>query len=242
MAAIETTNDDLIRIKLKLWHPGCWTTKVTEVTDAGLMGHGVYTAPDQPAKGRFRVYADSKAEVERLIEWTRESELTGSVLEVEQNGTAMARETTAPGNATREIFVESDPDKSIDEAFISRGFIYDGPTQIEDGEETWMLVAPHERRTVSTLLDEIREEKDADITVTHISTSDHAHSRPGTDTSPLSARQREIFRFARDRGYYEWPREASARELAAECDISKTTFLEHLRKAEAKLLESVDPT
>ncbi|WP_277543059.1 helix-turn-helix domain-containing protein [Haloarcula laminariae] len=205
------------------------------------MGHGVYTGPDQPAKGRFSVYADSIDEVERLIEWTRESNLTGSVMEVEQDGASMTREATAPGNATREIFVEFDPENSIDNAFISRGFVYDGPTQIENGQETWMLVAHHGRQTVSTLLDEIRDEEDADITVTHISTSDHAHRRPGADASGLSARQREIFHFARDNGYYEWPRESSARELAAECDISKTTFLEHLRKAEAKLLASVDP-
>jgi len=51
----------------------------------------------------------------------------------------------------------------------------------------------------------------------------------------LSERQREVFKLARRRGYYEWPREVSATELAEELDVSKATALEHLRKAEAKI-------
>jgi predicted DNA binding protein len=46
-----------------------------------------------------------------------------------------------------------------------------------------------------------------------------------------------VYEHARNAGYYEWPREASTRELADELDVSKTTLLEHLRKAEAKLLD-----
>jgi predicted DNA binding protein len=49
-----------------------------------------------------------------------------------------------------------------------------------------------------------------------------------------------VFLFAREHGYYEWPRNVTARELAEEFDITKTTFLEHLRKAESKLLTAVE--
>lgn len=52
----------------------------------------------------------------------------------------------------------------------------------------------------------------------------------------LSDRQAEVVNAALDGGYYEWPREADAETLAAELDISHTTFLEHLRKAERTLL------
>ena len=239
MADVTETIVEMLRLKLELRHPNCWTLEVTEATDAGLLGHGVYTGPDQLAKGGFTVYADSTAEIDRLIDLTRASPLTGSVLEIKQSRDLPSPEIAAPGNATREIFVEFDPQNSIDEAFISRGFVYDGPTRIRDGTETWVLVAHHDRRTAGTLLDEIRDEMDADIEVTRISTSDHARKPSGANTTRLSARQREIFNFARDNGYYEWPRDASARELAAEFDISKTTFLEHLRKAESKLLKSI---
>lgn len=52
----------------------------------------------------------------------------------------------------------------------------------------------------------------------------------------LTDRQHEVLLTAYHGGYYEWPREQSAGELAAVLDISKSTFLEHLRRAERKLL------
>lgn len=55
----------------------------------------------------------------------------------------------------------------------------------------------------------------------------------------LSKRQAEVLEIALDGGYYEWPRETDAETLAATLDITHTTFLEHLRKAERALLGSV---
>jgi predicted DNA binding protein len=54
----------------------------------------------------------------------------------------------------------------------------------------------------------------------------------------LSDRQTEVVTLALAEGYYEWPRAADAETLAAELDIAHSTFLEHLRKAEAQLLAS----
>lgn len=59
----------------------------------------------------------------------------------------------------------------------------------------------------------------------------------GEPTSRLTERQQSAILLALDRGYYAWPREVEARELAEELDIAHSTFLEHLRKAERKLLE-----
>ena len=55
--------------------------------------------------------------------------------------------------------------------------------------------------------------------------------------STLTPAQREVFELARERDYYQWPHGVSTRELADELDVSKTTMLEHLRKAEGKLLD-----
>lgn len=52
----------------------------------------------------------------------------------------------------------------------------------------------------------------------------------------LTERQYEVVELALDRGYFQWPRDTPSEELAAELDISRATFLEHLRKAEAELL------
>lgn len=58
-----------------------------------------------------------------------------------------------------------------------------------------------------------------------------------SETATLSSRQAEVVRAALEAGYYEWPREVDATELAAELDIAHSTLLEHLRKAERKLIE-----
>lgn len=55
--------------------------------------------------------------------------------------------------------------------------------------------------------------------------------------SRLTDRQREVVSYALGAGYFEWPRRATSDEIATAMGISRATFLEHLRKGEAKLLE-----
>ncbi len=55
-------------------------------------------------------------------------------------------------------------------------------------------------------------------------------------TSLLTDRQLEVVSCALEEGYFEWPREISSEELAEKLGINRTTALEHLRKAQAKLL------
>ncbi|MFD1514233.1 helix-turn-helix domain-containing protein [Halomarina rubra] len=55
-------------------------------------------------------------------------------------------------------------------------------------------------------------------------------------THRLTTRQEEVVSAALDLGYFEWPRRLNSEELAAELDISRATLLEHLRKAESKLI------
>ena len=55
----------------------------------------------------------------------------------------------------------------------------------------------------------------------------------------LTDRQREVLQIAFERGYFERPRRANATELAAELDISGSTFTEHLVAAQRKILDDV---
>ena len=60
---------------------------------------------------------------------------------------------------------------------------------------------------------------------------------PGNEPT-ITPRQREVVETALEAGYFEWPRELSSEELAAELGITRGTCLEHLRKAQAELLRS----
>lgn len=52
----------------------------------------------------------------------------------------------------------------------------------------------------------------------------------------LTDRQQEAIAVAHSSGYYEWPRDTTADDLADELGIATATFTEHLRAAEQKLI------
>lgn len=55
----------------------------------------------------------------------------------------------------------------------------------------------------------------------------------------LTDRQRATLDAAYFMGYFDWPRESSGPEVADALGVSSSTFHQHLRKAEAKLLDAV---
>lgn len=55
-------------------------------------------------------------------------------------------------------------------------------------------------------------------------------------TAKLTDRQFEAIECALSEGYFEWPREVDSEAIAEKLGVSRATFLEHLRKAESKLL------
>ena len=56
------------------------------------------------------------------------------------------------------------------------------------------------------------------------------------DVRRLTDRQREVVETAYEMGYFEYPRESNATEVAAALDIRPSTFTEHLTAAQGKLL------
>lgn len=236
MSEVRTAENGL-QLTLSIWHPNCWTLEVTEKTSGGLLAHGVYNTDNDRVKGLFTAYGDSTDDVENLIEATRESSLTDSVLELRERYGNDGPGSPAPGNTTRELFVEYDPENTISDALISRGFIHSEPVRIRHGREYWPVFFAGTREEVESNISDIATEYDADIDVTRITSSGARTGEEARRIDRLSESQREVFELARERGYYDWPRGISTRELAAEMDVSKTTLLEHLRKAESKLLD-----
>jgi predicted DNA binding protein len=59
------------------------------------------------------------------------------------------------------------------------------------------------------------------------------------DRNRLTARQREVIRTAYTMGYFAQPRKANASEVAAELNITQSTFSQHLASAEETLFEEL---
>jgi len=58
------------------------------------------------------------------------------------------------------------------------------------------------------------------------------------DGADMTDRQREALEAAYRAGYFDWPRESTAEDVAASLDIASSTLHGHLRKAEHRLLEA----
>lgn len=222
--------NDANRLRLEIWHPDCWTLRVTSETDAGLVAYGVYEIEDA-IKARVIAYGDDTGAIDELVAATRASRLTDTVREIDHSFGAPSSVVT--GNATRELLVTYRSNDSIHDALVSRGLIPDAPIRIRDGREHWTVLV-EEAENLDGRLDEIRREMGAEIKVTGTGVS--VATSVGIDDR-LTERQREVFETARQQGYYEWPRKTSADALADGVSVSKATLLEHLRKAEAKLLD-----
>ncbi|WP_435347663.1 helix-turn-helix domain-containing protein [Haloarchaeobius sp. HRN-SO-5] len=227
------------RLTLDLWHPNCWACESTDQVSGGIIAHAIYDGPagqnSEPVRGLFTAYGDTTDEVESLLSVVGESELTGEVLELQERFD-YAGQTSTPGNVAREFFLDYDPNDMICPTLLENGFVHNAPCHIEGGREYWQVVFAGTRNEVEQSLDSVRDASGADIEVASITSYDS----PLADQwrmDTLTESQREVFEHARQRGYYEWPRAISTRELADEVGVAKTTLLEHLRKAESKLLD-----
>lgn len=59
------------------------------------------------------------------------------------------------------------------------------------------------------------------------------------DRSLFTRRQLEVLEVAHEMGYFEHPKGANAKEVAAEVGVSRSTFVEHLSAAQTKLLNKL---
>ncbi len=70
----------------------------------------------------------------------------------------------------------------------------------------------------------------------------HFQKATFTEYDPLACltpKQKDIVLAAKKTGYYDYPRRVTSQDLAEQLGISKATLIEHLRKAEIRLLETL---
>lgn len=236
MAASDT---ELIYTTVDIWHPDCWALQVTEGVDGGMFGFEMTldASEDAGELRLYRVYGRSHQSTETIVENIQETDLTKEILLLSPS-TATGSTVSAP--VTQDILVEFDPAPCIRNAFISRGFMHYGPSQHEDGRERRSLLTISDRDSVDEAFDEMRTEYDAELVVERITSTSPPSSIEPLSSGGLSPAQRKAFQLARARGYYEYPRKVSADELANQLGVTKSTFIEHVRKAENTILTEIE--
>lgn len=202
------------RLSFDLAHEGCWASEVS----ASFPEASFVLRSSVPVRGYARdivcVRADSESEKEEIHDFIDTHKSVASCELLDSSG------------GTAYILVEGATQRSVIEAILDHeGFLL-APPRMDAGVEHWSVGLAYKDQAEPLL---------------------EAVGRLGTveltglvrDTFPeldLTSAQREVLRTAVAAGYYEFPRETSPTELAEELDLAKSTLLEHLRKAEAKVI------
>jgi predicted DNA binding protein len=128
---------------------------------------------------------------------------------------------------------------SIIERFEEYNTLYQPPTIHRQGWEHYTVIA-FDDGDVRELLHDLEADRDIEVlSKTAIREQGIPHSMLAPVDRLFEAvtdRQLAALQLALESGYYEQPRKTSLRELADRTDVARSTYEEHLRKAENKLL------
>lgn len=130
-------------------------------------------------------------------------------------------------------------EESIVDRFEAHNCLYQPPTIYRRGWEHYTVIA-FDDGDVRALFRGLEADREIDVlSKTAIAEQQLPHSMLAPVDrlfESLTDRQLAALRFALEQGYYEQPRGTSLRELAEQTAVARSTFEEHLRKAENKLL------
>ncbi|WP_430505087.1 bacterio-opsin activator domain-containing protein [Haloparvum sp. PAK95] len=213
-------SDTVVELDLAFPEPGPFVVAASEATDGEVSLQGVVESGDSLA-------AFLRADASDLDALRRHAAEVGADLTVVTEG-------------GEECVVRVVPERrTVAEIVADRGGVLVGATGTDgSGEATVELPGAVDVRSI---LDRIRSVYPATQLRAKAERArtgpPDAQLRTGLEQS-LTDRQQEVLESAYHAGFFEWPRTASAKEIAATLDISPPTFHEHLRRVEAKLVRT----
>lgn len=211
-------------VTLRVWHPDCWMLELSD------RHRGVCVESRGVCTHAHKVHTDALVYAEHPE--TLADALASRVPD------DVHRQILHAGPRQAEVYSNYPTYRSIYEATTNTGFLVLGPILHENGYEKWEILTDS-----ATLKSGLATLKDAgEVTVERIGDTRATPKSPKrdllADAAPegISPRQLQTLQRAVDAGYYNWPRTTSAKELAAQEGVSGPAFLEHLRRAESRLV------
>lgn len=106
------------------------------------------------------------------------------------------------------------------------------------------IIMSSEKYTLSVIGDQENLTRFVELAKTHLGkienmTFKKAAYQKHDILSVLTDKQKDVLIAAKKHGYYKYPRKIKSEELAQKIGISKNTTIEHLRKAEERLMENI---
>ncbi|WP_049980096.1 helix-turn-helix domain-containing protein [Halolamina rubra] len=219
---------DYQQVKMSLWHSGCWTLQTTDAhPKTHIIEKSLYPANDI-IKGDFILITKGDTSMDEFIAAIDESAVVNNVAVLKQS------------DERARVVVNYASESSIVPEIVRSEFMPIAPVHITEGKEHWRVMVQVD--ALSDVLESLRSEYDVEVDA--IEQVDPTEGLMFADvvnsiSENLSPRQREVLFNARDEGYYNWPRDVSANDIAENAGVSGPTFLEHLRQGEQKIIHRV---
>ncbi|WP_049986171.1 helix-turn-helix domain-containing protein [Halobellus rufus] len=176
----------------------------------------------------------------QVVEITSPASPAADLLEeIEQMGTILHESVDESGLHVVTQSCLCSLEDSIIERFERYNCLYQPPTVHRQGWEHYTVIA-FDERDVRSLLRDLEADRDVEVlSKTAIAEQEIPHSMLAPVDQlfdDVTERQLAALRLALESGYYEQPRKTSLRELAEQTAVARSTYEEHLRKAENKIL------
>lgn len=204
-----------IEARLRVRHDGCWTEALTGPQQATILGL-------DHERVVLVMHGGSPADVDAFVSARASDENDAKIVDRSPR-TVVLRCRPCVGGIIMTTF-----------AF---GCTILWPSFNRDGHEFYHVIAPSRER-IAQLVQRLREMGDVTVEAITEASPDTMHvSIPLSDvTASLTGRQLEALSVAIRGGYYDSPRRTSTEKLAAALGLSRSTYQEHLRKAERSVL------
>ncbi len=176
----------------------------------------------------------------QVLEITTETTPTDELLnEINEIGTVLYESADDSGYHVVTQSCLCSLEDSVIDRFEDHNCLYQSPTIYRQGWEHYTVVA-FDGEDVRELLESLRSDREIELlSKTSISETQIPHSMlaPANQLfENITDRQLAALQLALESGYYEQPRKTSLRDLAEQTAVARSTYEEHLRKAENKLL------
>ena len=133
-----------------------------------------------------------------------------------------------PGNARVFMVIKPINGFAIDQ-ILDNACVISRPLLINEGMERWGVITENPSN-VGKVLGELREI--GELKIARIGDGIKAKA-----SKEVTDKQSRAFEAAVSQGYYEWPKQITLKELALMSGVSRTTYQNHLRKAESRIMK-----
>lgn len=205
----------MFEAKFKLRHRGCWTCGLSRFKSDFVTHVTVSLTPD---------FVQDVTEVSLACQ-----EEAVLIKEYFDGNGVVVRFNVLEENEKKlflQVFTDTSSIGSVVHTILKNKCFVPKRVPLVDGWEVW-CVASYDKGFIRRAIEEIKILGDFELMYLKRSTFDGFN---------LSQQQEMVIKAALELGYYRWPRGISVKELARRLGLNKATVLEHLRKAEIKVV------